>query len=454
MARILYITNGMASTLNSSLELSRRLKDSGNEVVYLSHLDLSAAVEAHGFRFFQLNDHDRLNDEFADMRRNSSFLTRMREGRRLRLESLQSRELEDRIGEIKPDMLVIDIELHFAVLVGLKTGIPMVTPIVWFSIFKRPGLPPMNTELMPPVGAIGMVWNALAWSRLLIPRHLSILAELTPRRLLRRLRPIRFQTNDRADLKAVAREKRVSISRQTSRSDWMRPQTYPNVKVLSYNAIEMEFPHTPHENIHYVGPMVHHSRRDIEVDCDEQEQLSKFLDRAKENGQSVVYCSLGTYWATDRAFLSKVVAVFKRRDELALVIGLGGRLDGEKLSDVSDNVLAMGYAPQLEILKHSAAAICHGGITTINECIENGVPVIVCSTGHVDQPGCAARIEYHKLGVKLDIKAASPGALEQALDKALKDAVIVENVTKMQERFAAYKQTRVAEKLIDELTSG
>lgn len=48
--KIVYITNGMASTLNSSLELSRRLTDAGHEVIYLSQADVGPRVQAAGYR--------------------------------------------------------------------------------------------------------------------------------------------------------------------------------------------------------------------------------------------------------------------------------------------------------------------------------------------------------------------------------------------------------------------
>jgi UDP:flavonoid glycosyltransferase YjiC (YdhE family) len=48
MLRIVYLTNGMASTLNSSLELSRRLDQRGHSVTYVSHAHIADTVKAHG----------------------------------------------------------------------------------------------------------------------------------------------------------------------------------------------------------------------------------------------------------------------------------------------------------------------------------------------------------------------------------------------------------------------
>ena len=63
MARIVYITNGMVSTLNASLELSRQLTDAGHEIIYLSHADISARAAAGGYRFVRVTEHAEIMDQ-------------------------------------------------------------------------------------------------------------------------------------------------------------------------------------------------------------------------------------------------------------------------------------------------------------------------------------------------------------------------------------------------------
>ena len=52
--RIAYLTDGMTSSVNASLALSRRLTEAGHQVVYLSPADVASVVEAEGFSFLRL----------------------------------------------------------------------------------------------------------------------------------------------------------------------------------------------------------------------------------------------------------------------------------------------------------------------------------------------------------------------------------------------------------------
>ena len=65
--RILYITNGMASTLNSSLELSRRLTEAGHTVIYVSHEDIGSTVTAEGYEFLQFDEDELFRAKAAEL---------------------------------------------------------------------------------------------------------------------------------------------------------------------------------------------------------------------------------------------------------------------------------------------------------------------------------------------------------------------------------------------------
>ena len=197
--------------------------------------------------------------------------------------------------------------------------------------------------------------------------------------------------------------------------------------------------------------MVHEHRQETAVTTEAQVQWNSFRDQCKRENKPIVYCSLGTFWSSDVEFLRKVVKVFEGRIDWALVIGLGGKLTREQLHPLPDNVLAMDFAPQLQILKASKVAITHGGITTINECVFFEVPLLVCSSGHVDQDGCAARVGHHRLGRIANIKSETPQQLESHLECLMSDSSIRENICRMKRKFEKYRENQVAEKLLEDM---
>jgi MGT family glycosyltransferase len=163
----------------------------------------------------------------------------------------------------------------------------------------------------------------------------------------------------------------------------------------------------------------------------------------------LTYCSLGSYWS-DPEFLRMVLATFERRPDWDLVLGLGGQVSVADLGPIPDNVLALDWAPQLEVLAEADCSINHGGITSINECITYEVPMIVYSPSLLDQDGCAARIAYHGLGVRADWKTPDPSALERHIDRVLNDRQMRDRVRAMSQIYDRYQGDDVAVGVVEE----
>ena len=440
--RIAYLTNGMASTLNSSLELSRRLTDAGHDVVYVSPADVGKQIGAHGYRFERLAADRVYQQELPDpvsIRRPAAWFRALLVRRRLMHRSMEHDEVERTIAAIAPDVLLIDYELHSAVIASRAGGVPTLLPIVWFTIFRQLEIPPMNTLLPADRSPGGRARIAAAWAETWIRRYVGAWKD----RLVRTLsgdvfRPLRYDTVNYHELRALARRKGFSIRRETSRLHFLKPFVYRHVPALAFNAWEMEFPHEPRPELSYTGPMVLRGRQEAGTATGSQAAVETFLT-GRNGTRPLVYCSLGTYWSADTELLSRIVDVFRKRSEWDLVLGLGGKLDPAELGPPPANVLIAGYAPQVQILQQADCAITHGGITTINECIEFGVPLVIYSTGHVDQNGCAARVAHHGLGVVADRGGVDVIAIEAAIERALNDQAIRANVEAMRAVFASYR---------------
>jgi len=454
--KILYLTNGMSSTLNSSFEVSRRLRVAGHEVVYASPADVGERVAAEGYGFVHL----RADRDFAAhaasvplgrqvLGRPVTFASRVRQRRRIRRASIENDEIERVVRELQPDRLLIDIELHFAILATAKLGIPTLLPIVWFTLYRHSGTPPLHTPLHPSGAGGGALRVAWSWRRL---RASTLIGE-TRRRVGQAARgewfsSVDYDTVKIEDLRAVARSRAFDLRAETDRSQWLRPYLYRNFPILLFNVPEMDFPLDPFPNEHYVGPMILAERRETQVDDRSLEAWQAFSS-GRESGRPLVYCSLGSFWAADVGFLRKVVDVFRRRTDWDLVLGLGGVLDSDALGPVPSNVLALEFAPQLEVLQRAQCAITHGGITTINECVAHGVSMLVYSTNHVDQDGCAARVSYRRLGVVGDRAADDSRAIETKLAEVLEDEEIRRNVGSMRQHFQRYEQRNEVVELIE-----
>jgi hypothetical protein len=375
--------------------------------------------------------------------------------RRIRRKSIENGEIEAVIKRLDPDLLLIDIECHFAVIATARLGIATVLPMFWFCTFRQPGLPPLHTSMMP-----SRLWHrrlairaAWWWLRLVtIGREWS--QRISRRGMRSVLRPVSYSTVRYCDLKAVARSRGYALGWETDRTQWLRPYMYRRLPILCFNAWGLEFPHTPHPNLHYVGPMINQHRPEVYLNAAGSSRWERFkLDHQQEPNVSrpIIYCSLGTYWSADRDFLRRVLQVFERRKDWDLVLGLGGKLNAGAFAPVPSNAVLLDWAPQLEVLQLADCAITHGGITTINECIYCRVPMVVYSTKRVDQNGCAARVAFHKLGIMADKDADTTEQIERNIERTLSDPTFRQNLATMQSHFLADEQANSAVRVLDDI---
>lgn len=445
MAHFTFIAHGLTSPLNASLELSRRLTAAGHRVTYVSHADIGSDVTGHGFAFVRLTEDQAIRKSMLnDLGANP--LTWISKMRRARAASVHSDEIERVVTDLAPDMLLIDIEMHYPIIATASLEIPTMLVMNWLSIFRLPDLPPLNTELMP--GDRKSI--ARAWKRVQIAAYGARLRhKLGKGGVGDVLRPVSYGTRYFADLKQVARTRDYQLDENTDRRQWLRPFMYTKLPILCLNAADFEFPHLPHPNIRYVGPMVNQDRAEGRVNNDDARLWEGFKQKRANSARPLIYCSLGSYWS-DPAFLRMVLATFARRPEWDLVLGLGSQAAADDLGPITDNVLTLDYAPQLEVLAEADCAINHGGITSINECISSEVPMVVYSPSLLDQDGCAARVEYHGLGVRGDWNAPDSVELESHIDHLFSDDQVRPSIETMRQAFDRYESEAVAVQVIED----
>ena len=367
---------------------------------------------------------------------------------------LEARELFEAINEVQADMLIIDIELHFVVIVCLQLGLPIILTIAWFSIFKDDNLPPLHTRQYPPESehekqAIQALWK----KENDVKRKQRIKQQL--KHLLRDFfspSQLSSTTLDTAQLRLAAKYHGINLDSLVDYSQWLRPMVFRNIPVMAFNVYEMDFPHCKHNSLHYVGPMIYEQRVDPRGDDNSIKKWQRLREEHLNHkaGRPLIYCSLGSFWNTDRGFLSLVIEVLKRRPDWHLVIGLGGKLTADAFNPLPGNVTVLKWAPQLQILELADCAITHGGITSINECVHYRVPMLVYSTAHGDQNGCAARVAWHGLGIMGDMALDDSAQIELHIESLINDPCYQDRLQKMQGHLQRYSRENLAVKLIEQ----
>jgi MGT family glycosyltransferase len=114
------------------------------------------------------------------------------------------------------------------------------------------------------------------------------------------------------------------------------------------------------------------------------------------------------------------------------------------------NVLVRPRVPQLELLRHINAVICHAGHNTVCEALANALPLIVAPIKD-DQSTIAEQIVQTGAGIRLKFGRLSAAQLRTAVEKVLHDSSYKLASARIQKSFEAAGGAARAAALLEEL---
>jgi UDP:flavonoid glycosyltransferase YjiC (YdhE family) len=444
MARILFATNGLPGLLYATVELAHRLEADGHHVVYASVPEVRPLVERHGLAFLELAGNGygewlRRDQTQSTWRR---ILTRRDRVARAADDS-GAQGFVEAIRTIGPDLVLVDGELHEHIVAAWATGVRMALLNTFVSIWRQPGVAPPHRMARPGCGWKGTpAMSSLFWLELGLKKRRRALWH----------RVTRIGCDRIAVLRELARRSGRDLARETTAAEWPIPFTYRHVPVLSLHAREFEFDTRMPGHVRFVGPMVPATRD--EGRCSEQDRarLAEIVGRrARGPGRPLVYAAFGSFLSTDVSFLQRLVEGVAGRGDRELVLSLGGRLDAAALGPLPPGAHAFSWVPQVDVLRHADAAVHHGGINTVDECVVHGVPMLVYCGFETDMPGTTARVVHHRLGIAGDRARDTASRIAERLDRLLADAAISDAVSRFRASYARYVSERVAERAVASL---
>jgi MGT family glycosyltransferase len=118
----------------------------------------------------------------------------------------------------------------------------------------------------------------------------------------------------------------------------------------------------------------------------------------------VLYASLGTVFDAGPALLRTFATALAPLG--GTVVVATGHTDPAGLGELPGNVLALPSVPQLQVLEQAALFVTHGGMNSVNEAMQAGVPTLVVPQG-ADQPLVAQRVVDLGAGLALRTRDAT-----------------------------------------------
>ena len=433
MARILFVTQELAGRVSTLCELGRRLQDRGHQVAVTSPVDIAARVEAGGLEFAPLSRLNPIGQAGPTVLRVSPTRAVRQLGELMQYRSNRAAAIEAHdpggwtagLQKWGPDLVLCDLELPVQIIIARSLGLPVALVSDQLSMYKRPGMPPLHRNVAPGEGWWGTrPGMEVAWAQYRLWKWLRSWL----------LRALSGGRDELSVLFELARRVGVPLRDEAQLYQWHTPLTYRSLPVLILNALELDFPHRPPPNVTYVGPVI-----DSRPPADPGRSLPEAVTRLREEegDRTLIYAGLGAYHTGDEtAFVRRVIDAVARQPDWELVIGLGRRSSGN-LGPLPANIHPLEWAPQQQVLAKANVALLHGGITSVNEAVAAGVPMVVYPHSYNDTPGYAARIRYHRLGVTGDRTSDTAEQIHARIGEALANPEYRANVESLRRRFEA-----------------
>jgi MGT family glycosyltransferase len=115
-----------------------------------------------------------------------------------------------------------------------------------------------------------------------------------------------------------------------------------------------------------------------------------------------------------------------------------------------DNFIVREWVPQVDLLPHVNAVICHAGHNTVSESLANGLPLVVLPIKD-DQPVVAAQVTDAGVGLRLPFARPRPGAIREAVLRVLAEPGFRASAERIRRSFAAAGGASRAAELLEAL---
>jgi MGT family glycosyltransferase len=114
------------------------------------------------------------------------------------------------------------------------------------------------------------------------------------------------------------------------------------------------------------------------------------------------------------------------------------------------HILLAGHVPQLALLPHMSAVLCHGGQNTVNEALAYGVPLVITPMQH-DQLMIAHQVANAGAGIALRFDQLRATGLRDAVLAVLDDPSYRGAAEAVRDSFAAAGGARTAADRLEQL---
>jgi MGT family glycosyltransferase len=189
-------------------------------------------------------------------------------------------------------------------------------------------------------------------------------------------------------------------------------------------------------NYRFTGPVINRPSAKIAFDW----------DKLQTSSIPKILVSIGTTFDHEhkKSFFAKVIEAFGN-DEITVVVVS----DPALFDQWPDNFIVQRQVPQLDLLPHLDAVVCHGGHNTVCETLFNGLPIVVIPIAY-DQSHVAGRVVRTGAGQRLNFNRFKAHHLKEAVNEVLNNPTYKESAELIKQSFMEAGGTETAADLLEQ----
>ncbi len=374
--------------INAFINLARWLSDKGYEIVFIGSNEHQQIYLNEGFRFYEVNPLIFM-PESIEIKEKGSFkfllenLYRSREGRFLDYFQQVSVAYKRILELVRPSLVLLDNHYALKAFFYKDLNLPLVIVSTMVTPFQGTITPPFQSNYIPKDTELSRIYVNVLWFK---------------SRIVRRVRKWRSGVYclGKTD-EAIIRKFFINVpfTLDTSRCHGIGMLQVPIIATYP-KAFDFE-EYKGSKLIAFFGHLP--NTADREINDLRLDALFRNISKAK-----IIYCSLGTitydHLKLCHRFFKRMIKVAALNPQWCFLLNVGKHYDINKLDSIPENISVFSQLPQRQLLNRVDIMINHGGMNSIKECLSAQVPMIVYPLSlKWDQPGGAARVAYHKLGV-------------------------------------------------------
>jgi zeaxanthin glucosyltransferase len=429
MANILISIDPAVSHLFQTFNFANDLKTRGHIVTYVLADDSRRAyVESHGFHFYHFRPALNLPDEKSPSL-SGRLVPIVRKIRRLRQRArawhnsfLDKQAFQALAETLTPNLVVLEtnMPIYAFPLLGLK--IPVILVCSNWPQGYRDNAPQEKSHFIPTSSRLSRYRCLFEWAWFRTQKYVSV--RLTGFFLMG-MDVYKFY-------RRAARHYGLSAQDLFDRE---RSMEYLRLPEMCLCPAAFDFPRELRPNRYFLDSGVRPA--DPEDGADEDfpwDRLSSDIP--------TILCSFGSILSESRRWrgvvrnvLREIIGAFSNESRFQLVVGVGAKFDISEFDSAPSHILVVNkWIPQIKILRRASVHITHGGLSSIRESIECKVPMIVIPFIS-DQPGNAARVVYHNLGVRVMLSKVVGAEIVKQSKRLVDSPIYKESLGKMKLEF-------------------